>query len=193
MAIRLFSVYARDVLADLGNVRFRAGTAAGLSQAATFTDDCVRLPESLFDESIAIERAFSEHVRAALTALSGSPPYATAAVLKAAARIRELARVVRGRAGFAAAFAAVGKSLRELDMLPDAVATEGAKRLRTGKRGRPRQIGGRVEHRILNAWATGHFRSYAECADELGDVREQDVRLVLDRHRKRERRDRLAS
>jgi hypothetical protein len=69
------------------------------------------------------------------------------------------------------------------------IATKHALRgtTRRGKTGRPVDTDPAADKRIADAWATGRFRTYAECARELG-LSERKVRLAADRHRKRQRR-----
>jgi len=50
--------------------------------------------------------------------------------------------------------------------------------------GRPRDTDAKQDKRIADAWQTGRFAGYDDLARELGKTK-RDVRMALDRHRKR--------
>ena len=55
---------------------------------------------------------------------------------------------------------------------------------RRGKPGRKRDTDPKADKKIAEAWQTGRYKTHAELGKELGKS-ERDVKLALDRHRKR--------
>jgi hypothetical protein len=77
---------------------------------------------------------------------------------------------------------------RNLSAAPPAGAA-GAGKAPTGRRGRPADRDAAEDQRIADAWATGHYRDYAELARHFQRT-ERQVKLAIDAHRKRRKRAR---